>query len=161
MFRPENLVSVSKLAILTVINTLDKEFETRVREGWYSEWHRDRIYLQFDSGNQYGQKMGQSLIAYRTEIEQHYLDQGWGKVEIATSGESGERDGLVKIQLYKEAGETKTTLPSSLTFDMFEQINLIKSNLISMTISRSDQQRFTQITDSLAELENLARKLLA
>lgn len=79
------------------VNLLNSEFGKLVEKGYYTQQHSDFIQLILQESTD----LGESVVALRKELTEFYKSGGWLDVVISTSGEQGERPGLVSIKLVK------------------------------------------------------------
>ncbi len=98
MFSPEDLVSPkSLLQIDHIVQTLDTRFQKLVSNGWFDNWHKNRIYVQVLKNVE--PKLYAAILESRSELTELYKKAGWKNVTISTSAEQGERDGILSVQL--------------------------------------------------------------
>jgi hypothetical protein len=102
VFAPKNLKPAkSHLSFEEVLNRLNDAFDKLVENGWYTQWHKDRIYTTFLRADD--EAIYEGILVYRKELEQKFLTAGWAKATISTSEEDGERSGAVGINLTKSS----------------------------------------------------------
>lgn len=161
MFKPDALVPKTNLTLAALLVDLDKKFHAKIEAGWFINWHQDHIYIQMDLYKDFGS----ALFVLRKEVEAHYLSLGWVKVNVVTSGEKGEREGIINITLWKFVEEEpaekidKTAEQSQVKDKLLAEVNDIKAALAGMQIHRTQQREFDVICLSLANIEKIADSL--
>lgn len=152
-FTPDLLCPTSDLCLAEVIQILDKDFKRKVDEGWYKNWYKDRINLQYKTDND----IGNSLVALRHEVKEHYLALGWGSVVIKTSEEDGERSGLVGIHLVKKSTSNTLTVETDQSILDWLQAQL---KTIDKALAAIDNCEATQDNSSVETMFKLSNRAL-
>ena len=161
MFKPDALVPKTNLTLDALLVELDKQFKDKVEAGWFINWHQDHIYIQMDLYKDFGS----ALLVLRKEVEAHYLSLGWVKVTVVTSGEKGEREGIINITLWKYVEEEpaekidRVTARLQAEDKLLAEVNDIKAALAGMQIHRTQQKEFDVICLSLANIEKIASSI--
>jgi hypothetical protein len=161
MFKPDALAPKTNLTLADLLAELDKQFQGKVEAGWFINWHPDHIYLQLDLYKDFGS----ALFVLREKVKAHYLSLGWVKVTVTTSGEKGEREGIINITLWKTLEEEPTAKIDRATArlqaegKLLAEVNDIKAALSGMQIHRTQQKEFDIICLSLANIETIAKTI--
>lgn len=158
MFKPNDLtIQTSKYTLENLLGSLNVRFQKLVDSGWYKEWYKDRIFVQVARSQE--PSFYDSILSLRTELTNAYLAAGWGKAIIETSGEKGERDGILSIRLFKDAEKKDLEDVNANAEELLAAVSDIKQSLTSLNIQRSQQGRFDAICESLSSIERIANTL--
>jgi len=102
MFTPTDLRATTDFTLEQTLTFLNSAFKKAADKGWFSEWFKDRIYVNVGHTSEpAGAGYYTAIVQYREEIIAAYKEVGWSNVTVQTSEENGERAGLVTVSLFK------------------------------------------------------------